>query len=470
MAKEKLINIVKNISYTFVANVFSLIVSFVLILVIPRYVGVEAYGYYQLYLFYACYVGVLYFGWCDGIYLRLGGAYYKDLDKPLYATQFKLLGIMETVIYLCIYIGACIFAKNIDKRFVIECTCFVAVGLCLRWFITYILQATSRIKEFAIVTISERILVIVLTISLIICGYRDFKLIIVSDIVSKYVSLGIGMYFCRDIAVTAAFSPIRTVIPEIRENMSVGIKLMFSSLSSMLIIGVIRFSVEHHWDISIFSKISLSISLSNMVIMAVNSIAVVLYPLLRRTSQGNLNKIYRVMRVVLMSIVFGGCAFYYPAKSLLSVWLPQYKESLRYAAVLLPICVYESKMSMLINTYYNTFRLEKLLMRCNVTALALSVILALISTVVLNSVMAAIMSILIVTIFRCVISEQLLSKHIEIHVSKDILLELLMTVSFIIFNWYFGFAGMIAYSGCYILYLLVKRKDIVEALSVIFKK
>lgn len=466
MAESKLIDFVKNLSYTFVSNILSLIISAVLILAIPKLVGVETYGYYQLYLFYINYVGVLYFGWCDGIYLRLGGKYYKDLDKPLYSTQFRLLGLIEIIIYLCIFLCSLMFVKDINKHFVIGAVCVAAVGMCLRWFITFILQPTARIKEYAIVTISERILFVILTMSLMVAGYRNYKLILVSDVFSKYVSLGIGIWYCRDI-VFSKTTPIKSAILEIKENISAGIKLMLASLSSMLIIGVVRFGVENHWDIATFGKVSLTLSLSNMVMTAINAIAVVMYPMLRRTNEDSLPKIYGIMRVLLMGIIFGGIVLYYPAYKILSLWLPQYAASLRYAAILLPMCAYESKMSMLVNTYYKTLRLENLLMKCNMAALGLSVILTLVSTLVLNSVTAAIISILIVLIFRCVLSEIILSTKMPIKVIKDIVIELIMTVAFIICNWFFGVWGMLAYFICYLIYISLKRNDIKETLTFI---
>lgn len=466
MSKSKLIDFIKNLSYTFVSNILSLIISAVLILVIPKLVGVEVYGYYQLYIFYTSYVGVLYFGWCDGIYLRLGGKYYKDLDKPLYSTQFRLLGLMEIIIYLCIFLGSRVLVKDINKHFVIGAVCVAAVGMCLRWFITFILQPTARIKEYAIVTISEKLLFVVLTLALMAIGYRDYKLILLADVVSKYVSLGFGVWYCRDI-VFSKTGPIKSAIPEIKENMSAGIKLMLASLSSLLIIGVVRFGVENHWDIATFGKVSLTLSLSNMVMTAINAIAVVMYPMLRRTDVSSLPKIYGIMRVLLMGLIFGGIVFYYPAYKILSLWLPQYAESLRYAAILLPMCAYESKMSVLVNTYYKALRLENLLMKCNMAALALSVVLTLISTLLLNSVTAAIISILIVLIFRCILSEIILSTKLPIKVIKDIFIEILMTVAFIVCNWFFGFAGMMMYAVCYVLYLIIKRKDILESLNFI---
>ena len=466
MEKLKLIDFIKNLSYTFVSNVISLIISLLLVLVIPRLVGVEAYGYYQLYIFYTSYVGFLYFGWCDGIYLRIGGKYYKDLDKPLYSTQFRLLGLMEIIIYLSIFLGSLVFTNNVDKHFVIGAVCISAVGMCLRWFITFILQSTARIKEYAIVTISEKVLFVILTMSLMVAGYSDYKLILVSEVFSKYVSLGIGIWYCRDMVFSKA-APIKSAVSEIKENMSAGIKLMLASLSSMLIIGVARFGIENHWDIATFGKVSLTLSISYVTVTAINAIGVVIYPILRRTNQNKLLDIYKIMRNLLMGFVFGALIFYYPAQKILTLWLPQYAESLRYAAILLPICVYESKVSILLNTYFYTLRLESLQMKCNLIALALSVMLTGISIYFFNSVISAILSILIVLMFRCALCEIVLSSKFPIKVIKNIIIELLMTIAFIICNWYFNLLGMFIYAICYTIYLIIERKGLLESLNFI---
>ena len=170
---------------------------------------------------------------------------------------------------------------------------------------------------------------------------------------------------------------------------------------------------------------------------------------------------------MLVGFAFGALIMYYPIQHILTAWLPQYTESLRYAAILFPVCMYQSKMSLLVNTYYKTLRLENLLMKCNMAALALSAVCTVVSTLVLDSVTAAILSILFVLIFRCVISELLLAKHIDIDVKTDIVIELAMTAAFIVCNWYFGFVGMLMYAACYLAYLAIKRKDILESLNFI---
>lgn len=466
MAKSKLIDFIKGFSYAFLSNILSMTVTATLVIVIPKLVDTEVYGYYQLYLFYINYVGLLQFGWCDGIYLRLGGKYYKDLDKPLYSTQFRLLGLMEIIVYLCIFLGSLIFVKDINKHFIIGAVCVVAVAMCLRWFITFILQPTSRIKEYAIVTLSEKIILLFLTMFLMAVGYRDYKLILAADVSAKFISLGIGIWYCKDIVFSKIIS-LKSAISEIKENISAGIKLMLASINTTLITGIVRFGIEHHWDISTFGKVSLTLSISNMAVTAINAIGVVIYPILRRTNQEKLPEIYKIMRIMLMGLVFGALVFYYPAQKILTLWLPQYAESLRYAAILLPVCVYESKVSILVNTYFNTLRFESLQMKCNLTALALSVILTGVSIYVFDSVTVAILSILIVLMFRCILCEIVLSTKIPIKVVKDIIIELVMTLAFIICNWYFGLMGMCMYAICYVIYLIIKRKDIIESLNFI---
>ena len=464
MPSSRLVDFFKNISYTFTSNIIYMIINATIILVLPKFIGVEQYGYYQLYIFYTNYVGVLYFGWCDGIYLREGGKYYNNLNKPLYSTQFRLLGLCEVIIYMLIFVSSLFIVDDENKHFVIGCTCVVAVAMCLRWFITFILQATGRIKEFAIVTISEKVILVILAILLILTGYRQFHLLICANVVAVFVSLGIGIWYCRDL-VFSSYISIKNTVGEIKENISAGFKLMLATLSSMLIIGVVRFGIERHWDISTFGKVSLTLNISNMVVTAINAISVVMYPTLRRTSRERLPEIYSVMRIILMGLIFSVLTMYYPMMKILSAWLPQYAESLRYAAILFPICAYESKVSMLVNTYYKSLRMENLLMKCNIASLALSIICTLISTVVLNSVTIAILSILFVLIFRCVICELLLSKRISINVTKDIIIEIVMTISFIINNWFFDFWGMLVYIVMYIGYLALKQKDIKEAVN-----
>ena len=57
--------LVRNISYSVAANLVSFLVGVAVVLLVPKLVGVEEYGYFQLFLFFIGYVGFFHFGWAD---------------------------------------------------------------------------------------------------------------------------------------------------------------------------------------------------------------------------------------------------------------------------------------------------------------------------------------------------------------------------------------------------------------------
>ena len=74
-------SVYKNLFYTIASNIVSFACSVLITLIIPKRLGIDDYGYFQLYLFYTTYIGFLHLGWADGVLLRYGGAYYEILDK-----------------------------------------------------------------------------------------------------------------------------------------------------------------------------------------------------------------------------------------------------------------------------------------------------------------------------------------------------------------------------------------------------
>ncbi|MFT5874485.1 MAG: hypothetical protein ACI8WT_003455 [Clostridium sp.] len=298
----------------------------------------------------------------------------------------------------------------------------------------YILQSTNRIKEYAKITMIDRTLYCCLIIVLLVVGVREYKLMIVADLIARLVSLLYAMHFCSDIVfrgISTFYFSFRDTI----ENISVGIKLMFANIASMLIIGVVRFGIEHSWNMSTFGKVSLTLSMSNLMMLFINAVGIIMFPILRRTDEKKLPNIYVTMRDFLMIILLGALIVYYPLKVVLLTWLPKYADSLMYMALLFPMCVFEGKMALLINTYLKTLRREKLMLKINLISLALSVMVTFVTTMLFKNLDLAIASIVILLAFRCALAEMFLSKILVITVYKDIILELIMTL---IFSYYSG--------------------------------
>ena len=465
----KLRNILENITYTFTANILTMLISIIMTLILPKFLGVTDYSYYQLYIFFISYVGFFHFGWIDGIYLKIGGMEYNDLEKSNYVTQFWMLNLLEIIIAAIISIFALFTIKNIDKSFVLISTSVCGVITILRTYLLFILQSTNRIKEYAKYTRVDRFIYFALVIVFLFLGFKNYKIILYIDIFSKLVALVLCANKMKDI-VFGKLNISKNTLLEIFGNVSVGIKLMLANIASTLIIGVVRFGIQKNWDIETFGKISLTLNISNLLMTFINAVAVIMFPLLRREEESKLPKIYVILRNTLMIFLYMMLIFYYPIKLILSTWLPQYADSLRYMALLFPICIYESKMSMLINTYLKSFRKEKSMLIINTISLILSLILTISSVFILNNLTLAILSIVFLLGFRCVIGELVLTKIMNILIYKDIILETVLTAIFIISSWFINnmFCSII-YTCFYLIYVFIKRKDIKRTI-LLFKK
>ncbi|MFR6485832.1 MAG: lipopolysaccharide biosynthesis protein [Intestinibacter bartlettii] len=465
----KLRNILENITYTFTANILTMLISIIMTLILPKFLGVTDYSYYQLYIFFISYVGFFHFGWIDGIYLKIGGMEYNDLEKSNYVTQFWMLNVLEIIIAAIISIFALFTIKNIDKSFVLISTSVCGVITILRTYLLFILQSTNRIKEYAKYTRVDRFIYFALVIVFLFLGFKNYKIILYIDVFSKLVALVLCANKMKDI-VFGKLNISKNTLLEIFENISIGIKLMLANIASTLIIGVVRFGIQKNWDIETFGKISLTLNISNLLMTFINAVAVIMFPLLRREEESNLPKIYVILRNTLMIFLYMMLIFYYPLKLILSTWLPQYADSLRYMALLFPICIYESKMSMLINTYLKSFRKEKSMLIINTISLILSLILTILSVFILNNLTWAILSIVFLLGFRCVIGELVLTKIMNILIYKDIILETVLTAIFIISSWFINnmFCSII-YTCFYSIYVFIKRKDIKRTI-LLFKK
>lgn len=458
---------IKNFSYTIISNLFSLLISTLMTLIVPKLFGVEQYGFWQLYLFYVGFVGFFHFGWVDGIYLKYGGFKYEDLDKKLFSSQFKIMVLFQTVLGVGFGVAVILFAPSEDKVVIMIGTIIAMILSNIRGFFLYILQSTNRIKEYSIATIVDKI-VFALTLSVLLgCGVRKYTPMIGADIVGRMVSLFLVAYYFRDIVFQKTCS-FANGIREAANSISVGVKLTIANIASSLIVGVVKFGIEGSWDVSTFGKVSLTLSISNFLMLFINAVGIVVYPVLRRSDTKKLPSIYAKLRNILVAFMLFILLLYFPIKPILSHWLPAYSESLKYMALLFPMCLFEGKTSLLVNTYFNTLREEKNLLKLNLFCLLGSAILTIINTVILHNLDLTVLSIVIILALKSTVSEIFITRKMGISVSKDILIEFVMVFIFISLGWFVAPGlGFILYLCFYTLYFIYKRKDFFETVKML---
>ncbi|MGH1720805.1 oligosaccharide flippase family protein [Enterococcus casseliflavus] len=456
----KINNIIfKNLSYAFTSNIIVLLVSSFITLILPKIIGVENFSYWQLYLLYSTYTAFFHLGWNDGIYLELGGENYDDIRKKNLFSQFYLLILLNIVLVIIVNLASNFFMLDVEKLLVLRLMTISTLLTIPRGFLTSILQATNRIKENSLVTSLEKISFIILLIFLIVFFRNkvNFKSIIILDIISKLISFIYATYFCKEI-VFEKVKYFSLPFSNIFKNISSGIQISMSYIASTLIVNVIRMYIIASWNILVFGQISLILSLSNLVTVFVNSIGMVIFPIVKKKQESELSQFYQIFRSKFTNLSLLGLLLFFPIKSIMDIWLPSYSEGLKFLIVLFPLCIFDGKMSMIFITFFKSMRKETTLLVINISTVILSILLGYLSAYVIKNLFLSVLVILIVLIFRSIVSEIYLSKLLSVSTFKNIALELIFIVWFMLLGLNFSLVnGFLLYLFTMIIYFFSRK-------------
>lgn len=451
--------------YAFAAQFISLTLSLIISLVLPKIVSIEDYSYWQLFLFYSSYVGLFHLGFVDGIYLRLAGKKYIDLEHDLLNSQLKIFLIFQLMIAAAISVISIYNVDDKSRMYVIIMTAIYMPVTNLTYFFGYLFQTVNMTKLYSFSVIIEKVSAMVFVLMAIIMNKTAFIYYIIIFTISKFISM---MYCCvKGKAIILIKSKIQKIVfRELFTNISVGINLTLANLASMFVIGIGRFIIDKRWGLKTFGKFSLSISLINFILQFIGQISMVIFPTLKDISQDKIHTVFERLQKLLSFILLGSLIMYFPIKLIMVKWLPSYVESMTYLALLMPICVFDGKMNILCTTYFKVMRKEKLLLLINILTFSLCFLLSVVGAYFINNMYFIIISLVTAIILRSVISEIILIKMMKRKWNISNLFDVLLTIVFINAA-FFGnvIFGVMIYTILYLTYVWIYRKDFVNLLN-----
>ena len=458
--------LIRNVSYTLLSNMLSIIVSTLIVLVVPKFIGVHEYGLWQLFVFYESYVGMLHLGWADGLFLRRGGQHASKIDVGSLRAETILFIAFNALVGIVPIVYGVLFATHF--QFII-----ISVGIAIliantRTWVTMILQAIGNFKGYAINLSAQSLVYLVLIAVILIFNLADYRFMIVAFLLSQLTTSLSGF-----VQLTQLFKRQKRILKfkdafrEAKLNVTSGFKLMIANSTAMLIIGVIRFGIQRKWSVDVFGKVSLVLSIANLIMIFINAISLVLFPTLRRTKQV-VDSLYVGIRNVLMPFLYLTMILYFPLRFIIPLWLPQYADMMKFATILMPMMVYQGKFEILSNTFMKNFRMEATLMFINVTTLVLSVVLTGLTVYVVHNISLAIFSIAFVMGFRSVVAEIILSRRIGVKFVSEVIFENVFILGFMLISWNLP---LLMSLGIYLVtifgYLTYKRRDFMRGITIL---
>ena len=444
----------------------SVIVSIIMGFIIPKYVDEYQYAYWQTFTLYLGYVPLLSLGMLDGFTLRYSKYDYNELDRLKTRTFFRILMLWMTICCGGVCVISAIFAIG-EYKYV-----FILVGIAgvVRYFWSYnyiLFQTTDRMNLYARYTIVQRSVYCVVIIILIVCRVNYFVWFCMAEVIGEFVAAILSVPHNRGLFLGKGV-PFKEYRQEIKLNIFGGFFLLVANLASNFLVGGARMVIQWRWDALMFGKLSFSFSLTNIFLSFVSAISVVLFPSLKRMSGNELPNLYGKIRGSISPILFVAMIAYFPLCAILEVWLPQYAVSIQYLGILLPLIIFSSKVSLLTNNYLKAYRKEKAMLLVNLITVAVGMALFCVSAYIFNNVELLLYCVVLSMMLRSIISECIVMKIIGKTYIKDFILELLMTIAFMLIVQFLSrWIGCAVYVAVVVVYLILNYKNIIMVFNMV---
>lgn len=439
--------------------------SVVLTLILPKILGVEEFGYWQLFIFYAGYVGFFHLGINDGVYLLKGGESRQEIDKRGINSQFWMSASIQLVIS-CVIMSFAVFGPFDEQReFVVFMTGLLIVINNAGLFFGFVFQAMNETRLFSISVVLESLALLICLVVLIVMDVKTFQPYVLCYLAAKIIRLAYCAWKSRDFF-ASGLSSCRHTFDLCVKSIRVGIKLMFANIVGSLILGVARFLVDLEWGVEVFSIVSFSLSITSFFMLFISQASMVLFPALRQSAESNVKQFFIAVRDSLNAFLPALYLLYLPIVYALGVWLPDYAASLTLFSLVFPLCIFDGKMDILGITYFKVLRKEKTLLVINVVVLICSVTVSLVSTYVFHSVDLMLVAIVVILGVRELFSEGLIERELSINPSRMSIVSFAISLLFVALNYCFDApvaSGLFAIT--YLVFLLVFRKNVKSSLG-----
>lgn len=348
----------KNIVIVLISNIISMVAGVLIGFIIPKIMGVTEYGYYKTFTLYSSYIGILHFGFIDGIYLKFAGKRYEDLDKEKFRTYFKFLFGLELAASILVLGVSFIFFKTNYFWIIL----FVAINILATNITTYYELISQIMMKFKRTTARNIIrcslnIVSVLTLYFLyrfndVTIYNYYYVIITLSV--NYLLAVWYMITYRDIT----FGKSKKIFEEkeaIGYFFKVGVPLLLSNLIGQIIYVVDQQFVNIAFDNDTYAVYAFAYNMINLITVATSAISTVLYPTLKRMNEETIKDNYsRINAYLLMFVAFCLIA-YFPLFLIVTHFLPKYNGSLPTFLVILPGVLISSSISVIKYNCYKTF-------------------------------------------------------------------------------------------------------------------
>lgn len=330
-------------------NIINLFISLSTNLLLPKYLSVETYAAIKTYQLYISYIGILHFGYADGLYLKYGGKNKQEINPEQFEREIVTFHGFQMVVAALI----AVYSIVLKNRMML----IVALSILpYNTFVCYrsVMQAAGEFKEYSKITNFNTVFIFAVNIIGIVVLATDNAYIYLIGYLVSYILIWlstekIGKQICgKDVKWRIGFD--RKIFVD---NIKSGILLMLGTFSSIVLTGMDRWFVKVLMNTLEFAQYSFAVSIEGLINFAVTPITTTLYNYF--CTEKNESQIKKIRNsVMIFSAALVTCAF--PAKFILEIFLTKYIDA---AGVMFYLFAAQIFFIIVKSVYVNLYKAEK---------------------------------------------------------------------------------------------------------------
>ncbi|MGA2368128.1 MAG: oligosaccharide flippase family protein [Dehalococcoidia bacterium] len=320
-------------------------------LLIPKFLSVADYGYYQAFLLYANYVALLHLGFIDGAFVRWAkkgeDLVEAELKPSLVYIAIQLLAVILPLSIICI-----LLLKSQNQIIFLSVLIYGFISNIVLLF-TAALLAARKFKSSTVVNIAKALLVFGVIVGIFLTGNNQFYNVIMAVIGGQLI-LGIIMLYLFRRYLKGTFKP-DTALQHAKANLRIGIYVLSGNFIITLFMTVDRLAVNTLFSVEQFAVYSFAMTIILVAYLFISAIGQVLFPYLTRVKHELRADVYRLGKPSIILMWCGILAFYYPMVWLINRFFPQYVACIPVLAVLLCSVSFGGIIQILHVNYYMSY-------------------------------------------------------------------------------------------------------------------
>lgn len=332
-----------------------LIFGFIQSLIIPKYLSTTDYGYWQLFLLYTTYVGILHLGFLDGILVRWAGKDFEAFREEIPTTfRFILLEQGVTVGILIMIVGL----VDISYKEIALAVLVNAIIVNLLTFFLFTAQAAKRFKLVTAVNIGRGLLFIIFVLLLLFSGYFSYFSVILATMATGITIVFLFIFNSRD-CLFYHTTDRKSLLQYGKENIGIGIFVLLGNFTALIFATIDRLTIGSFFPITQFAVYTFAMTMCGLATIFLQAVSQVFFPYLSGSSAKTRTKAYDLLKSALVIFWAGVLAAYFPFSVGIKYYLLQYSDSLPLMAILLCTIGFSGQINILHANFFKVYRKQR---------------------------------------------------------------------------------------------------------------